>query len=242
MVIQYQNTKEEFVEASAALSARNRQKKKGHGGALVLGSLAIYFVSMGLLTNHLGRVQGSIAGFHVVFPLIYLNALFVIVAVIKKMTGMHSQFEARAVFGLSLIMIPLIWFARMELGVAADAQNGAPVWDWMLLIPHVTWMFLVASAIVAANKRPRDKWESLPMLRRPKSALITDGGISVTDPLSRHDHQWQAFIGSQETKSMFLLFLSAYHVVFLPKLAFTSDVELNSMREFMKLIPADPAR
>ncbi len=130
--------------------------------------------------------------------------------------------------------------------MVALSHQGNPTstatWEWGWLVPHASWLFLTATVLVVTvvNQRALRKsmWAGQATLHRAKTADISAEGLCITDAVSRLEYRWQAFAGWQETKSLFVIFLSQYQVIFLPKHAFESAEMLDAMRALASLIPA----
>jgi hypothetical protein len=70
-----------------------------------------------------------------------------------------------------------------------------------------------------------------------KTLDISAEGVVLSDDKTRLQYSWLAFVGWQESKTIFLLKNSLKTAVFLPKRAFPGDEELNAMRALCELIP-----
>ena len=149
---------------------------------------------------------------------------------------------------LSLLLSLLPFAILIGFGVLLDRithpnlrQSFGIDWYGRRLIPHLTWLFFLGVFTIAVIQQMREKsrlmWDQQPSLHRAKTAEITAEGIAISDLVSRTEWSWRAFVGWTETKTLFVIFPSEVHALFLSKQAFGSEEELAAMRALCALIP-----
>lgn len=189
--------------------------------------------------------------FVVLFDLFAPIALTIgIVALVLCITAIKARrlprIRLRAVFGAFVFLlgtIPALLLYKSSR--ITNPTSPAFVWTWTLLLPHATWLFFVTWLTIVtirgtAQKRKRI-WEEQPSLQRLKTADISAEGIIISDIVSHHEIRWEGFVGWQETKTIFSLFVSEHQAMFFPKTAFASDEEREAMRALARLIPTRPS-
>jgi len=77
-------------------------------------------------------------------------------------------------------------------------------------------------------------WESQPHLHRPQSMEVTEGGVVVSDAVSRTENRWDAYSHVRETPNLFLLYTSDHAIQTVPKRAFGSEEDLRHFRELLR--------
>jgi hypothetical protein len=122
------------------------------------------------------------------------------------------------------------------------SSKGPHLLNWQMLLPHSTWLFMLASimfiAVLNRFTKMRHHWNTHPALARAATAEITAHGITLTDAFVKSEYQWQGFQKFQETKHLFLLYTGTGSHLMIPKRAFESPEELQAMRALLKLIQA----
>jgi hypothetical protein len=166
----------------------------------------------------------------------FLLAALGIMALIQTIRNRSWRWESPIGIVLRLLWIFIlaglqIFLVRFFLG-----DNPFLISD---LGPNLVW-FLVLSLFSALSWAQQPVAQGLsaanPGLSRTKSVDISGVGITVCDPFSRSESQWQAFATCHETKSLFLLFTDPKTCLMLPKRAFASEEELNAMRALMRFV------
>ena len=246
MTIQYQNTQEEYVEASKALARRRKSTRSSP--VLRVSAIAVFVVYV-LAANALIVSPGLtnlFAGlFHLYFPFVFVGAIVVVSVVFKGLSNTLPGTRWRAVFLLAIFILTLTGLIVTVVLWRSSNPSMGPVWDRAMLVPHVSWMFLMTWLVImgAVGQRRRRKglWEGQQTLHRAKSADISAEGVTIADAVTRQEYDWEAFAGWTETKALFILFPSEFQVIFLPKRAFASPEELDAMRALAGLIPSSQA-
>jgi hypothetical protein len=240
MVIQFQNTFEDFREAAGAVTAERRERMNTTGRAI--GFIAV-FVGYYLLARWAWSFTGAdswtiwinllVPSAAIMFVGIFLGAIAVLwPSALPRPTW--------RVFVSIMVLIALcfqIWY--FSRGLPARKRGAAPI-TWEILLPHSTWLFMMVAimAISILNRvtQVRRQWETQPALARPKTAEITASGISLSDAFVKSESIWHGFEKWQETKSLFLIFTGAGNYLMIPKRAFGNPEELTAMRSLLGLI------
>jgi YcxB-like protein len=247
MLIQYQNTFDEFVEASEALAARRAKKRRANAQAYTAVMVIFFLLAIWFYQSVL-HVNQFLVLFHLFAPLALSFAVVAIVlCVTSVMSGTWPRVGLRTAMRLAIFLLILSpAFVMYHYLSVINPRAPRFIWQWTMLLPHTTWIFFVGWITIVTVKGQRNKqkklWEELPSLSRSKTADISAAGIALSDPVSRTEMSWDGFVGWQETKSLFVLFASEYTSVFFPKAAFASDEEREAMRALMRFIPVSPAR
>jgi len=237
MLIQYQNSKEDYLEANADLATWATQRAKRSPRS------RIFAAASGLFTMAWIAAWQSSPFFDV--RLFWLNffipycALGIFVFVI----GVQPQIRARKwrrILGLSLVTLTstLIILGALLVVASTSAHSGnvsiGRVSGIQLALTHATWIFMFFGLGVLGLRSRKQReglvWSGQPSLTRAKTADISATGVCVTDPLSRTEYDWPAFVRSAETKNLFLLYLSNFSFLMLPKRAFPDEEHLEAMR------------
>jgi YcxB-like protein len=246
MLIQYQNTFEEYVEASEALAARKAKKRRANAGVST-AVIVIFFVVAIWFYQTIGRANQFTVLFHLLSPIAFSFAIVaVVLCIMSLMAGRLPRGAVRAAIRLGFFFVMLIpAFVLYRFLHVINPLAPRFVWRWTMLLPHTTWMFFVAWLSVLTIKSQQNTrkrlWNAQLSLHRAKTADISAGGIVVTDTVSRNETHWDGFVGWKETKTLFVLFPSEVNVLFLPKSAFASDEELEAMRSLARFIPSTAA-
>ena len=246
MIIQYQNTMDEFIEASQALAAR-KKKKAAKKRPIASAAMALFFFAMIGFWTGIMHFNPTLVIFHLIFPIACSMTVAVIVATIMTFTGgkipLMSKRWPLMVLVAALLFGELIGIRAIS-GLSKNNHVDDVNWGPDLLLPHTVWLLFVAWVAVYAIRNQRNRistlWNGQLTLHRAKTADISAEGVAVTDAFSRIEHRWQAFVGWQETKSLIVLFPSELSVLFFPKSAFASKEELDAMRSLAGLILAVP--
>jgi membrane protein CcdC involved in cytochrome C biogenesis len=237
VTIQYQLTLEDYMEASEAVSVHRAKKKpqRARTAGIIVG--VIYMLAVVLLTYPWLEPQS--------WPILlnFMLPIFLMISVLLLTIGIQDV-RTRRVPGSRWKGIFLILIAFLQLGPLAlilseplpslELRAATNQHSWQLFIPHITWMALLAVLILAGQsnlkKRRKRFWDEKSSSRRAKTAEITAEAMVVSDPVTRFEYQWWAFVDWQETKNLFLLHASQQGTVCIPKRAFASSEELDAMR------------
>jgi hypothetical protein len=243
MVIQYQNTIEEYVEASKTLAERKTKRRRANTWILT-GIMVVYFSAATAFFEAVTPLNKTVIYFHLYSPVILAIAIVVaILCVMTLMAGKLPRISLRLAFKLViLIVIFSALFLMFRLLNSITPMPQRFVWSWTLFLPHTTWLFFTAWVTVLTVRQQRNKvkqmWNEQPSLARPKTVDIMAAGVVVSDAVSRTETHWDGFVGWKETKNLFVLFLSEHRILFFPKTAFASDEEREAMRALARFIPA----
>ena len=77
-------------------------------------------------------------------------------------------------------------------------------------------------------------WESQPHLHRPQTMEVVEGGVVISDAVSRTENRWDAYSHIRETPNLFLLYTSDHVIQSVPKRAFSSEEDLRWFRELVR--------
>jgi hypothetical protein len=245
MTVQYQNTFEEFVEASVALAARRKRKSRRFGVLWIV--MSGYFFLAALLPGALGVSNRGTLIFHFFAPVVLggIDVVLVLCVMLLKQ-GKLPRIGWRGLLSLTpFLFLAAIWVFDVELSRSINPQLFGADWYWKLLAPHTTWLFFLTLFVIMAVRRLRKHrqtlWEQQPSLHRAKSTDISAEGVTISDGVTRYECRWAAFVGWTETKALFVLFPSELQTIFLPKRAFASPEELDAMRALAGLIASSKA-
>jgi len=246
MLIQYQNTFEEYAEATQALAAWKKKKHRASAW-ITTAIMVIFFLAATWLYQTVGHVNQFTVLFQLLAPVAFSFAVVAaVLCVASLMAGRLPRVAFRTALRLCFFLLPLVPVLLMYKFLHIVNPNAPRIfWRWTMLLPHTTWLFFVAWLTVVTIKSQRNKrkrlWDEQPTFHRAKTLDISAGGVVITDAVSRTETHWDGFVGWQETKTLFVLFPSQHWVIFFPKRAFASDEELEAMRALARFIPATAA-
>ncbi len=241
MVISYQNTFEEYVEAYGAIVARRTQKKKRSN--IIIFLIAGWLIGSYILAQVLNLPDRAMLVFQCYIPvLLIVIDVFAVQLLMALFRKSATKLNPRALLGvLPLLIVTGVWIAFFAIDRQVHPTSYSADWYLRLLVPHATWFVLLTAALVADSRKKRKglatAWEGQPTLHRAKTAEIVANGITTRDPTTTCQYSWDAFLDWQETKNLFLFYPSQFHVVFLPKKAFKSEDELSALRALAEQIP-----
>jgi hypothetical protein len=243
MIIHYQNTYAEFIEASEASAVRRSKKHRGEVWILA-AAFAAYGLTCGAVSILMGKPFSLQTDFDLWFPLIALSAIFFFLILFKLARSKVRGVRLRATISLVLFCLSIGWVITGVALTGSPNSRSSPRLTW--LVPHIGWLFVMTSltifiyAIQRAHKI--SLWESETSFHRAKTADISVDGVVLTDAATRNEMRWESFAGWTETKTLIVLFPSDYRVIFFPKRAFKSAEELAAMRVLASRIsPARPS-
>jgi hypothetical protein len=240
MIIQFQNTYEDYREAAASITADRRQRM--NTPARAIGFIAA-FVAYYLLARWLWSFTSAdslVIWIHLLVP----SAAIMLVGIfLGAIAVLWPSALPRPTWRMVLSIVVLIglcfqiWYFSRGL---PPRKRGAPPITWETFLPHSTWLFMMVSimAISILNRvtQLRRQWETQPALARPKTAEVTAHGITITDAFVKSESVWPGFEKCEETKHLFLLFTGTGPYFMIPKRAFGSTEELDAMRTLLNLI------
>jgi hypothetical protein len=186
--------------------------------------------------------QVPVMMFHICMP--FVLAGVVVVAVILIAPLLHGKSPSVPLKLLARLLVLLIPAAMVFALFKFDSMFFHPSsdgLDWRLLLPHSTWLFLVAwLTVVTIRSRAKQRatvWNERASLTRHKTVDITADGIGIRDAVTQGQYRWEAFVDFEETKKLFLVYESPKSAHFFPKRAFKGEEELSAMRALAELIP-----
>jgi hypothetical protein len=246
MIIQYQNTFEDFVEATEALTARKAKKRRANAWVSTV-VIVVFFFAATWFYQTVAHLDQFMVLFQLLAPVAASIAVVaVVICIMSLLAGKVPRGAFRAAIRLSfffLMLIPILVMYKFLHTVNPRAPRF--ILQWTTLLPHTIWLFFVVWITVVTIKSQRNLrkrlWDEQQYLHRAKTADISAAGVILSDSRSRAEYDWHALVGWQETKTLFVLFPSEHNVVFLPKHAFASDEELEAMRALARFIPVASA-
>ncbi len=186
MLIQYQNTFEEYVEASEALAARKRKKRRANAWVYTLVMVVFFFAAMWLYQT-VGHVNQFVVTFQLFAPIAFSFAIVAIVlCVASVMSGRLPRGASPAVrLGVFLLMLTPVFILYRSFPTI-NPRSPRFIWHWTLLLPHTTWLFFVAWITILTVKGQRNKtkilWDEQPSLHRAKPLRFPPKGLSSLIP------------------------------------------------------------
>jgi hypothetical protein len=248
VLIQFQNTQEDFKELGDAVTAARRPVNSPMQIVILVAVFGAYYFITRYLWIKAGDMDGQMA---------WINMWIAIVAFGFTWLGISlpSSFRARRfpwltgrqVVSLStfLGLIGALLFEHW-LNHKFNPKSHADSLTWQTLLPHSIWLTILfyVSCVGAYNHSkslPRH-WQNRPDLHRHQTVDISAQGVVFSDTETRREYHWPAFVKSEETKHLFLLFTSEHIGLMLPKRAYDSAEQLEAMRNLMKLIPKEETR
>ena len=248
MLIQYQNTQEDYKELGDAITAARRPVNSPFQIVILVAVFGVYYFITRYLWIKAGDTDGQMA---------WINMWIAIVAFGFTWLGLSlpASFRARRfpwltgrqVVSLSTFIL-LIGALILQhwLNHKFNPTMHTDTFTWKTLLPHSIWLtILFYVAAVGAYNHSRSlprHWQSRPDLHRHQSVEITVEGVNFSDTESRREYHWGAFVKSEETRHLFLLFTSESVGLMVPKRAFDSAEQMEAMRNLMKLIPGSEGR
>jgi len=246
VTIQYQNTQEEYLEASKALA--QRKKRTRLSPVMRVTAIAVFvvcFLSANALMVWGGMTNVWTGLFHVFFPFVFLGVIVLVSIVLTGLKSALPRTRWQAVVSLATIILMLTALVVMSVLLHSSDPSIGPIWDRTMFVPHVGWAFLMTWLVIAGTVSRRRRlhrfWEGQQTLHRAKTADISAEGVTIADDVTRQEFHWEAFADWAETNTLFVLFPSEFNVIFLPKRAFASPEELDAMRALAGLIPSSKA-
>ena len=222
-----------------------RGKKNLATRLMFTGAFAIYgLICIFMMATNSAANNPSLT-FHLWFPIVFCAILIFTLAYTKLFRSKVPGARLRA--GISLLLLGVVLFGLFEIQVMIRRMNpsSGSIWESGWLVPHAGWLFLTSIVMIAGfvNQQALKKkmWAGQATLQRAKTADISAEGLCISDAVSRLEYRWQAFAGWRETKTLFVIFLSEYQVIFLPKHAFDSPEKVEAMRALAGLIQSPAA-
>ena len=136
-----------------------------------------------------------------------------------------------------VIIFCVIWFIAYLQLRKTQAQNAQPRRSFLYepgKEPNRGREPGALAAFMSALNNEKAIWESQPHLHRPQTMEVTEGGVVVSDAVSRTENRWDAYSHVRETPNLFLLYTSDLVIQSVPKRAFASEQDLRSFRELVR--------
>jgi YcxB-like protein len=246
LLIQYQNTLDDYRETTSAVAAARRPVNSPMQIVVLVVVFGIYYAVTRFLWIKAGDEDGQMAWINMWIAIVAFGFTWLAISLPASFRARRFPWlTGRQAIALSTFILLIAALVFQHWMSTTYNHHGAHVdkLTWQTILPHSIWLLLLVyvSAIAAHNHKtsmPRH-WENRPDLHRHQTVDISAEGIALSDTVSRHDYQWAGFVKGEETRTLFLLFTSEHIGLMVPKRAFSSDEELDAMRNLMKLIPTN---
>jgi len=253
VTIEFQYTFEDLKEANAAHKPKGAEKQRASGGRRV-GSIVFFIVFVGTFALLVLSSPEASAGtgrpvlLDLLMPMLAL-AVFLgpwVMARALKARGAKGLVSTRGVVGAigwvvaAVLLAVFVWIRRhapdpADGVVAAERSAWRGIADFVR--PHFTWVVLTGAMCIFliryTSRQLLTIWEGAPGLRMPFTLSVSDDGITIAEPLSRHELKWLAFDRVIETQNLFLLYVAEHLFHMVPKRAFA---DANQVEEFRAMI------
>jgi hypothetical protein len=244
LLIQYQNTLDDYREMTSAVAAARRPVNSPWQIVVLVVVFGLYYAVTRFLWQKAGDTDGQMAWMNMWIAIVAFGFTWLAISLPASFRARRFPWLTRRQFialGTFILLIAALVFQNWMNAKFNPRSAHATKLTWQTLLPHSIWLLLLiyVSAIAAHNHAtslPRH-WEARPDLHRHQTVDISAEGLNFSDTLTRHDYQWAAFQKSEETRTLFLLFTSEHIGLMLPKRAFASEEKLSAMRNLLKLIP-----
>jgi hypothetical protein len=130
------------------------------------------------------------------------------------------------------------WLAAKAGAVSGGAAAAAPAPDWFgALAPHAVWLLVSAVVIATSVRNVRRQtarlWDLQPALRRRTRVEVGPGGVTFDNGLARRAYSWAGLIRVHETPNLLLLCPSEVTFETLPRRAFASPQEYETVKRLI---------
>ncbi len=249
MLIQYQNSIDDFRELTDAITVARRPVNGPIQIAVLMAVFGAYYAVTRYLWFKAGDTDGNLAWVNMWIAFVAFG--FTWLALTLPASFRSRKFPWLTIrqavsLGSFVAMIGALIFEqwiRRRFSAVGIAHHSL---SWQVFLPHSIWLLLLGyvSTIAAINHKSHltRQWTKHPELHRHKTADISAAGIVVSDLVSRLEYQWPGFVKWEETRHLILLFISETNALMIPKEAFGSAEELNAMRHLANLIPRETSR
>ena len=124
-------------------------------------------------------------------------------------------------------------------GGSFSNSGGAPGIQWSSFLLHLWPYWVVILGLFVGIRIWRRRYfarvfRNRHAAQRPHDFVLDEHGIIVTEPLSRHEYLWQAFMRWQETKHLLLIFGTEVSAHFIPKRVFADESQLDAARQLLR--------
>ncbi|GEM_PF-5853999 len=120
--------------------------------------------------------------------------------------------------------------AGLVLLIVMPNHLSGSFWIWISLI--VIYTVLFSGALF--GRAQRKIWDAQTDQRRPKQMELAAEGIVLSDGVTRFEYNWDAFISSRETETLFVLVINRYSGLAVPKRAFPDAEAANAFGAALK--------
>jgi hypothetical protein len=248
LVIQYQNTLDDFREMSDAIAAARRPVNSPMQIVVLVVVFGIYYAVTRFLWQKAGDEDGQMAWMNMWIAIVAFGFTWLAISLPASFRARRFPWLTRRQFialGTFILLIAALVFQHWMNNKLNPHNAHRDKLTWQSLLPHSIWLVILiyVSSVAAYNhskSMPR-RWEGRPDLHRHQTVDISAEGLALSDTVCRREFQWSAFVKGEETRNLFILFRWESNGVIVPKRAFESDQQLDAMRNLMKLIPQSHA-
>lgn len=241
MLIEFQNTFEDYSEGTVVIATRRRERI--HTLGIRIGFIAA-FVAYYIVARWLWGLTGTeqlVIWIHVLMPgaaVILVGAILGLIAIARP--GLFPRPNLRTIISASIIVFLMIQIWVLSYFFHLFSSKAVRNLHWQILLPHSTWLFMMVAIIIFSflnrGKILRRDWDHNVALHRPQIADISANGITFTDAFRKSEYQWQGFSSCEETKNLFLISIGTGAFFMIPKRAFETTEQLEAMRSLVKRI------
>jgi hypothetical protein len=258
VTIEFQYTFEDLKEANAAHKPKAPERRRSGGRTLATVFFvivaAVLFALLAVSSPEASAASGRPVLLDLVIPILAIAAFLGPWLAARALSAQGAKGLVRtrgfvaAVGWLVVVglLALLAWSAghapepadgtSAVVAVAAERSTWARVSDFVR--PHMTWLILLGTLCAYLIRYIRRQlltiWDGSPNLRRPYTMTATDDGITIAEPLSRHELKWFAFARVIETQNLFLLYLTEYSFHMVPKRAFADPTQIDEFRAMIE--------
>lgn len=243
MVIQYQNTLDDYREMSNAITAARRPVNSPMQIVILVIVFGAYYAVTRFLWQKAGDEDGQMAWMNMWIAIVAFGFTWLAMSLPASFRARRFPWLTRrqaVTLSSFVLLIAALVFQHWMNGKTHPQSAHMSKLTWQTLLPHSIWLLILAyvSAIAAHNystSMPR-RWEARPDLHRHQTLDISAEGLVFSDTVCRREFQWSAFVKAEETRNLFLLFRWESNGLMVPKRAFESEEQLEAMRNLMKFI------
>jgi hypothetical protein len=145
----------------------------------------------------------------------------------EGISGANKTFRFLSLVGRVSFSILLIWGLWTYLFQDRDSSAESLIWYVPSLVVSGVWCFF--PWLIA-----RLAWKRNPNIQGVISCEVGEDEFRIWNNNSTTTYKWTAFINSNETRNLFLLFLSKQLCVLIPKRTFTDTDQEAQFRELLQ--------
>jgi len=249
LLIQYQNTLDDYQEMTDAIAAARRPVNSPMQIVILIAVFGAYYAITRFLWQKAGDTDGELAWINMWIAIVAFGFTWLAISLPHSFRARRFPWLTRRQFialGTFILLIAALVFQHwMNTKINPKSAHASKI-TWQVILPHSIWqvLLLYVSSIAAHNHRtslPRHR-ESRTDLHRHQTVDISAEGLTFSDTETRHEYHWPAYLKAEETRNLFLLFPYEGAATMIPKRAFATEEELSAMRNLMNLIhPHSPA-